>query len=411
MELPKQGASQEDVIGRMREIKQSDANWREGRTWSLIYPAGEDVDALLREANLLYLYENALNPFRFPSLRSMEVDVVSMTTQLLHGGESATGAMTSGGTESIIMASKTARDRARQERGVTRPQMLFPHSAHPAFAKACSYLDIEPVQIPLRDDYRANADAAANLITDQTVMIAGSAPCYPFGVIDPIEDLAALASERDINFHTDSCLGGFVLPFFEKLGLDIPPFDFRVPGVTTISADVHKYGYCTKGASVIAHRTHQSLHEYQLFKYSDWPGGGYASFAMAGARPAAPIAAAWAVLHYLGEEGYLRLAQVLLETTQRLREGIAAIPGLQIIGDPEMTLFAFGSTPDHDLDIFAVGDAMDERGWCLDRQQNPNALHLMVSPEHARVVDAFLLDLQEAAKTRAPSKDTEARYS
>ena len=411
MELPKQGASQEDVIRRMREIKQSDANWREGRTWSLIYPAGEDVDALLREANLLYLYENALNPFRFPSLRSMEVDVVSMTTQLLHGGESAAGAMTSGGTESIIMASKTARDRARQERGVTRPQMLFPHSAHPAFAKACSYLDIEPVQIPLRDDYRANADAAANLITDQTVMIAGSAPCYPFGVIDPIEDLAALASERDINFHTDSCLGGFVLPFFEKLGLDIPPFDFRVPGVTTISADVHKYGYCTKGASVIAHRTQQSLHEYQLFKYSDWPGGGYASFAMAGARPAAPIAAAWAVLHYLGEEGYLRLAQVLLETTQRLREGIAAIPGLQIIGDPEMTLFAFGSEPGHDLDIFAVGDAMDARGWCLDRQQNPNALHLMVSPEHARVVDTFLLDLQEAAKTRAPSKDTEARYA
>ena len=148
-----------------------------------------------------------------------------------------------------------------------------------------------------------------------------------------------------------------------------------------------------------------------MFKYSDWPGGGYASFAMAGARPAAPIAAAWAVLHYLGEEGYLRLAQVLLETTQRLREGIAAIPGLQIIGDPEMTLFAFGSEPGHDLDIFAVGDAMDARGWCLDRQQNPNALHLMVSPEHARVVDTFLLDLQEAAKTRAPSKDTEARYA
>jgi glutamate/tyrosine decarboxylase-like PLP-dependent enzyme len=395
----------------MRELKESDAAWREGRTWSLIYPAGEDVDSLLREANLLYLYENALNPFRFPSLRSMEVDVVAMTAQLLHGGDSAAGAMTSGGTESIIMAAKTARDRARQERGVTRPQMVVPYSAHPAFAKACSYLGIEQIPVPLGNDQRADVDAAADLVTDQTVLIAGSAPCYPFGVIDPIEDLAAIAAERDINFHTDSCLGGFVLPFFEKLGVAVPPFDFRVPGVTTISADVHKYGYCTKGASVIAHRTQRSLHEYQLFKYSDWPGGGYASFAMAGARPAAPIAAAWAVLHYLGEEGYLRLAQVLLDTTQRLREGIAAIPGLQIIGNPEMTLFAFGADPDHALDIFAVGDAMDERGWCLDRQQDPDALHLMVSPEHARVVDAFLADLREATKTRDPSRGTKARYA
>ena len=411
MELPQRGTSQEDVIRRMREMKQSDAAWREGRTWSLIYPAGEDVDSLLREANLLYLYENALNPFRFPSLRSMEVDVVAMTAQLLHGGDSATGAMTSGGTESIIMAAKTARDRARQERGITRPQMVVPYSAHPAFAKACSYLAIEQIPVPLRSDKRADVDAAADLITDQTVLIAGSAPCYPFGVIDPIEDLAALAAERDINFHTDSCLGGFVLPFFEKLGVAVPPFDFRVPGVTTISADVHKYGYCTKGASVIAHRTKQSLHDYQLFRYSDWPGGGYASFAMAGARPAAPIAAAWAVLHYLGEEGYLRLAQVLLDTTRRLREGIAAIPGLQIIGNPEMTLFAFGTAPDDGPDIFAVGDAMDERGWCLDRQQDPNALHLMVSPEHARVVDAFLADLREAAQTRDPSRGTKARYA
>lgn len=411
MELPRRGASQEDVIRRMRELKESDAAWREGRTWSLIYPAGEDVDSLLREANLLYLYENALNPFRFPSLRSMEVDVVAMTAQLLHGGDGAAGAMTSGGTESIIMAAKTARDRARQERGVTRPQMVVPYSAHPAFAKACSYLGIEQIPVPLRSDQRADVDAAADLVTDQTVLIAGSAPCYPFGVIDPIEDLAAIAAERDINFHTDSCLGGFVLPFFEKLGVTVPPFDFRVPGVTTISADVHKYGYCTKGASVIAHRTQRSLHEYQLFKYSDWPGGGYASFAMAGARPAAPIAAAWAVLHYLGEEGYLRLAQVLLDTTQRLREGIAAIPGLQIIGNPEMTLFAFGADPDHALDIFAVGDAMDERGWCLDRQQDPDALHLMVSPEHARVVDAFLADLREATKTRDPSRGAEARYA
>ncbi len=411
MKLPRQGQSRESVLERMRQRKAADADWRGGRTFSLVYPAGDDVDDLLREAQLLYLFENALNPFRFPSLREMEVDVVDITTDLLHGDEDASGAMTSGGTESILMAAKTARDRARAERGITQPEMLVPYSAHPAFAKACSYLGIDLVSVPLREDRRADAEAAARLVTDRTVMIMGSAPCYPFGVIDPIEDLAALAQSHDIHFHTDACLGGFVLPFFERLGIEVPPFDFRVPGVTTISADVHKYGYATKGASVIAHRTRRSLHEFQLFKYSDWPGGGYASFAMAGARPAAPIAAAWAVLHFLGEEGYLRLARKLVDTTRRLREGVAAIAGLAVWGEPEMTLFAFGAEPGHDLDIFAVGDAMDARGWCLDRQTDPDALHLMISPEHERIVDPFLADLAEAARHHGPSKGVEARYS
>jgi len=408
MQLPKQGTPQDEVLARIRALKSQDADWRGGRTWSLVYPAGEDVDELLREANLLYLYENALNPFRFPSLRTMEVEVVSMTAQLLNGGEHADGAMTSGGTESILLGVKTARDRARAERGITSPQMLVPYSAHPAFAKAAQVLDIEFVQIPLRSDYRADVAEAKKLLTDRTVLLAGSAPCYPFGVIDPIEELAALAAERDISFHTDACLGGFVLPFFERLGAAVPPFDFRVPGVTTISADVHKYGYCTKGASVIAHRERRTLHEYQLFKYDRWPGGLYASFAMAGARPAAPIGAAWAVMNYLGEEGYLRLGRVLRDTTQRLREGVAAIPGLEVWAEPDMTLFAFGS---RELDIFAVGDVMDECGWCLDRQMGPDALHLMVSPEHAKIVDAFLEDLRHAAKHHGKSKGRAARYS
>jgi len=408
MQLPKQGTPRDQVLARISDMKTQDADWRGGRTWSLIYPAGDDVDELLREANLLYLYENALNPFRFPSLRTMEVDVVSMTASLLSGGERSDGAMTSGGTESILLGVKTARDRARAERGVTSPQMVVPYSAHPAFAKAAQVLDIEFVQIPLRDDYRADVAAAAELITERTVLLTGSAPCYPFGVIDPIEELAALAAERGISFHTDACLGGFVLPFFERLGVPVPAFDFRVPGVTTISADVHKYGYCTKGASVIAHRDRKTLHDYQLFKYDRWPGGLYASFAMAGARPAAPIGAAWAVMNYLGEEGYLKLARVLRETTQRLREGIAQIPGLHVWGEPDMTLFAFGS---HELDIFAVGDVMDECGWCLDRQMDPDALHLMVSPEHAKIVDPFLEDLRHAAKHHGKSKGRSARYS
>ena len=409
--LPKHSQTPEQVLAAMREKKAADADWRGGRTFSLVYPAGDDVDALLREAQLLYLYENALNPFRFPSLRSMEVDVVGIAASLLHGGEDADGAMTSGGTESILLAAKTALFRARAERGVKDPQMLVPFSAHPAFAKACELLGIERVVVPLQDDLRADPKAAAELVNERTVMMLGSAPCYPFGVIDPIEELAGIAARRNIHFHTDACLGGFVLPFFEKLGRKVAPFDFRVEGVSTISTDVHKYGYSTKGASVIAHRSRSTLLEHQLFKFRDWPGGGYASFAMAGARPAAPIAAAWAVLHYLGEEGYLRLARRLAETMDRLQSGVAAIAGLAVVGEPEMTLFAFTAAEGSDLDIFAVGDAMDERGWCLDRQNSPDALHLMISPEHDRIVDDFLADLGEAVKRRGPSKGGEARYS
>jgi sphinganine-1-phosphate aldolase len=408
MQLPKTGIPREELFARMRERKKEDADWRGGRTWSLIYPAGEEVDAILHEANELYLYENALNPFRFPSLRQMETEVVAMTAGLLNAPEGADGAMTSGGTESILMAVKSARDRARAERSVTQPELLTPFSAHPAFAKAAAYLGLKLVQIPLRDDYRADLDAAAKLINQNTALVVGSAPNYPFGVIDPIPELAALAAERGISFHTDACLGGFLLPFYERLGIEVPPFDFRVPGVTTISADVHKYGYCTKGASVITHRDGEHLRKYQLFIYRDWPGGFYGSFAMAGARSGAPIAAAWAIMSYLGEEGYLRLVRIVRETTEKLREGIASISGLRIWGDPAMSVMAFGS---EEIDIMAVADVMDDRGWCLDRQNDPDALHLMVSPAHAKVVDAFLEDLRDAVHHHGPSRGVKARYS
>ena len=407
MRLPKQGTPREALFREMRERKRQDADWRGGRTWSLVYPAGEDVDEVLREANELYLYENALNPFRFPSLRQMEAEVVSMTTGLLNAPDGAGGAMTSGGTESILMAVKTARDRAREERGVTKPVLLAPVSAHPAFAKAARYLGLEHRQIPLRADLRADPAAARRMADENTVLIVGSAPGYPHGVIDPIPELAEIAAGLGTSFHTDACVGGFLLPFLERLGHPVPPFDFRVPGVTTISADVHKYGYCTKGASVIAHREQATL-RYQMFLYDQWPGGLYGSMAMAGARPAAPIAAAWAVLRYLGEEGYVRLARVVLDTTRRLREGIASTPPLRLVGDPDASLLAF--TAD-DVDVMAVGDVMDDRGWHLDRQKDPSALHLMVTPNHAKIVHAFLKDLREAVATHGPSRGTQARYS
>ncbi len=408
MELPKTGIPGDELFREMGERKRADADWQGGRTFSLLYPAGPEVDAILAQANNLYLYENALNPFRFPSLRQMEVDVVSMTAGLLHAGSDSGGCMTSGGTESILMATKAARDRARAERGVERPELLAPISAHPAFAKAAVYLGLELVQIPLGDDFRADASAAAGLVSDRTAMMVGSAPCYPHGVVDPIPELAALAAERGISFHTDSCLGGFLLPFLEDLGQEIPPFDFRVPGVTTMSADVHKYGYCTKGASVVLHREREHLHKYQLFLYDQWPGGTYGSFAMAGARPAAPIAAAWAVMRALGRDGYQRLARVIRETTDRLQAGIEAIPELRVIAEPVMSVFAFGSVR---LDIMAVGDIMDDRRWNLDRQNHPDALHMMISPLHEQIVEPFLADLHDAVEKRGESRGVKARYS
>jgi glutamate/tyrosine decarboxylase-like PLP-dependent enzyme len=291
---------------------------------------------------------------------------------------------------------------------VTKPELVAPFSAHPAFAKAAHYLGLELRQIPLGPDHRADVAAAEKLIGDQTALVVGSAPNYPFGVVDPIPELAALAAARGIAFHTDACLGGFLLPFWEALGEPVPPYDFRVPGVSTLSADVHKYGYCIKGASVILHRDAQHLRRHQLFLFDRWPGGTYGSFAMAGARGGAPIAAAWAVMNHLGRDGYLRLATELRDTTRKIRAGIDATPGLRVLGNPVMSVLAFGSDA---FDVFAVGDAMDAKGWHLDRQKGPDALHLMLSPTHSRVADAFLADLREAARAPGRSRGGEARYS
>ncbi len=408
MELPKQGTDKAALLEDMRKRKQADADWRGARTFSLIYPAGEEVDDLLHDANELYLYENALNPLRFPSLRQMELDVVAMAGGLLHAPAGHGGCMTSGGTESIIMAMKAARDRARAERDVQAPQLLAPVTAHPAFAKAASYLGMEHVQIPIGDDLRADVGAAEKLIGDQTAVVVGSAPNYPFGTVDPIPELSALAAERGISFHTDACLGGFLLPFWEKLDQPVPPFDFRVPGVTTMSADVHKYGYCTKGASVVLHRDEEHLKKYQRFLYADWPGGLYLSFAMAGARPAAPIAAAWAVMNFLGEEGYVKLARRILAARDTIQAGVRSIDGMRVIGEPVMGVFAFTSDKD---DVFAIGDVLDEKGWGVDRQNGPDALHVMLSPEHEGVADQLVADLREAAAHHGTSKGKEARYS
>lgn len=407
--LPEHGTPPDELFRRMRERKAADADWRGGKTWSLIYPAGPDVDAVLREANELYMFENALNPFRFPSLADMEKEVVAMTARLLNAPPEASGSMTSGGTESILHAVRVARDRARAERGVHEPTLVIPFSAHPAFAKAAKYFSLELVHIPLADDLRADLGQARRLVDDRTALVVGSAPNYPHGVVDPIPELAALAAGRGIPFHTDACVGGFLLPFMERASYDVPPFDFRVPGVETMSADVHKYGFATKGASVVLHKDGDNLLRYQAFLYEDWPGGRYGSLALAGARPAAPVAAAWAVMNFLGEDGYVRLTTQAVETARRLCAGVKEA-GLVIVGEPVASVLAF-TAPERGPDIMAVGDVMDDRGWHLDRQHGPDALHMMVSPAHERVVDEFCADLRFAVVHAGESRGVEARYS
>lgn len=403
MKLPGVGKPRDELLAEMRAEQARDVDWRNGRIWSLVYFAGDDVAEVLKDAYTSFLYTNGLSSAAFPSLRKFESEVVAITAGLLNG-EEAVGNMTSGGTESIILAVKTARDRARARRsGLWQAEMVMPITAHPAFEKAGQYLDVKPVHIPVRDDFRADVQAAREAVTENTVLIVGSAPCYPYGVVDPILELAALAQERDIGCHVDACVGGFFLPFMRVLGYDVPPFDFSVPGVTSISADLHKYGYSVRGTSTVVYRD-KEVRRHQFFTYADWPGGLYGSATMPGSRPGGAIAAAWAVLHYLGEEGYTRLTRSVMATARRLMDGVNAIPGLRVLGEPDMSVFSFTSD---EVDIYAVADAMDAKGWHLDRQQMPPKLHLVVTPAHEEITERFLADLEEAVRSVATEGPTE----
>jgi glutamate/tyrosine decarboxylase-like PLP-dependent enzyme len=378
----------------MADLRENDARWQEGRTWSLVFHAGDEITDLLKEAYTMFFCENGLNPMAFPSLKRFEAEVVAMAADLLGGDDETVGNMTSGGTESILMAVKTARDWARaRDSENTEPEMILPATAHPAFEKAAHYFDVRPVRIPIRSDYRAHVAAARAAISPNTILMVGSAPSYPQGVIDPIAELAQTAQEHGLLFHVDACVGGFMLPFVRELGYAVPDFDFSVPGVTSISVDLHKYAYAAKGSSLILYRD-PVLRRYQFCVHTDWSGGIYASPSMAGTRPGGAIAAAWAIMTHLGKDGYLAIADTVMQTTTKLRDGIAAIDGVKILGDPAMSILAIGSDR---LNVYEIGDELTQRGWHLDRQQLPPSLHLTVTHAHAQVVDQFLRDLEAAA--------------
>ncbi|MFX1452605.1 MAG: pyridoxal phosphate-dependent decarboxylase family protein, partial [Promethearchaeota archaeon] len=342
--LPENGISETELLKEMEEIRKDDLNWRDGKVWSLVYHASDKHTEMLKKAYTMFFSKNALSPIAFPSLKKFEKEVISMAVDLFNGDKKCCGSMTSGGTESILMAIKTYRDWAQEKfPHIKEPEMVLPTSAHPAFEKGADYFKVKSIRIPVdKNSYTADVKAMENAITENTIMMVGSACDFPRGVVDPISELGIIAQERDIGLHVDACLGGFMLPFVKKLGYNVPEFDFNVPGVTSISADVHKYGYGAKGASTILYRK-ERIWKHQFSVYTDWEGGIYISPSMRGTRPGGAIAAAWAAMRHLGMNGYLSLAKTVMETSKKLIEGINQIPELYIIGNPVMSVFSFTS--------------------------------------------------------------------
>ena len=389
--FPDKGRSIDAVIGDLEAKREKDVRWADGKTFGMIYSGGPSVHEVAERAAALYLHENALNTKAFPSLGAIQSEVVGWTAGLLNGPPSTAGFLTSGGTESILCAVLAARERGLKERGITAAEMIVPETAHAAFHKAAHIYGIKLIKTPAKSDWTADVSAMAAAVTPNTVLLVGSAPQYPQGVVEDIPAIAALAKKAGANCHVDSCMGGFVLPFVEKLGRPVPPWDFRVDGVSSISADIHKLGYAPKGVSVILYRD-RTLRSYQTFVFDDWLGGHYASPNLQGSRSGMPMAAAWAVMQHLGMEGYLKLTAATLKNADEMRAGIRAIDGLRVLGDGAYHLIAMAADPKskRQVDMFALGDALLQRGWFHDRQKPPDQLHSTVSNSNTGVIEKYL---------------------
>jgi glutamate/tyrosine decarboxylase-like PLP-dependent enzyme len=412
MQMPDKGRDWADVRQEMITRGGGDAQWRDGRTAVYVFNAGHDVEQVQQEAYTLYMAENGLGPLAFPSLAQMEKEVIGMGLGLLHGPEGSTGAMTSGGTDSITMAMKTARDYARAQGKPREGQnVVLPQSAHLAFDKAAHLMDIEIRRVPLKTDRSYEADPAAmgEAVDAATVMMVGSAPNFPHGIIDPIAELGEVAAKKGVWLHVDACVGGYFAPFARMNGVPVPAFDFEVPAVHSMSADLHKYGYCAKGASTVLFRS-EELYNYMPFDMAGWSGAPMKTPTLAGTRPGGAISAAWGVMNTLGVEGYKRLQGQVCATREKIAEGVNRL-GFEIVGNPMLGLMAF-SHPD--VHAFAVYGEIFRRGWFTSVTKEPPSLHLMLSPKHADVADAYLADLEAslaAAKAGADGPKVEARYS
>ncbi|KAM5237315.1 sphingosine-1-phosphate lyase 1 [Ctenodactylus gundi] len=392
--LPAQGLSSSAVLEKLKEYSSLDVVWQEGKASGAVYSGEEKLTELLVQAYGNFAWSNPLHPDIFPGLRKIEAEVVRMTCSLFNGGPDACGCMTSGGTESILMACKAYRDLAL-EKGIRTPEIVAPVSAHAAFNKAASYFGMKIVHVPLNKKMEVDVSAMRRAISRNTAMLVCSAPQFPHGVVDPIPEVAKLAVKYRIPLHVDACLGGFLIVFMEKAGYPLDkPFDFRVKGVTSISADTHKYGYAPKGSSVLLYSDHK-YRRYQFFVTTDWPGGIYASPSIAGSRPGGIIAACWATLMHFGENGYVEATKQIIRTARFLKSELENIRGIVVLGDPQLSVIALGS---HDFDIYRLSNMMAAKGWNLNQLQFPPSIHICITLVHTRkrVAIQFLKDVRES---------------
>ncbi|MFF9314164.1 pyridoxal phosphate-dependent decarboxylase family protein [Streptomyces sp. NPDC014748] len=401
------GRPADELLAELRDLRAGDAPTRGGRTFAYVYDAGlPGLDDLAAAAYGAYATVNGLDPTVFPSVARLENDLVGAVAAVL-GTPGAQGAFTSGGTESVLLAVKAARDHARAERGITEPQLVLPSTAHAAFHKAAHYLGLEAVTVPVDPvSFRAPAAAVAAALTERTALVVASAPSYAHGVMDPVTDIAAAAAARGILCHVDACIGGWFLPFLRRTGREVEPFDLSVPGVTSLSVDLHKYGYADKGASVVLYRDAE-LRRHQYFAHAGWPGYPVVNPTVQGTKSAGLLAQAWAVLRHIGEDGYTALARRIADAADRLLPALRALPGVRVLGEPAGSLVAFTVTGADDAPDLArvlhLADQMRERGWYLQPQLSfgplPPNLHLTLTPATGDRVEALLADLADAVKT------------
>jgi glutamate/tyrosine decarboxylase-like PLP-dependent enzyme len=397
MHIPEKGRSKEEILDTLQSFKSRDMDWKAGKVWCYVYNPGEDPAEVTREAYLSFLAENGLDPTVFPSLLKLETDVVRATIGLLRGDPNAVGHLTTGGTESIMLAVKTARDKARAEHPqITQPEMVLPKTAHAAFHKAAHYLSVKPVLVDIDPQtFKVRAEDMHAAITQNTILLIASAPSYSQGVIDPIAEIGEIAQEKNILFHVDACVGGLHLSFMRKLGYAVPDFDFSVPGVTSISTDLHKYGYAAKGCSVIMYRNRE-IRKYQIFACTDTTGYTLINPTVLSSKTGGPMAGAWAILNFLGEDGYKKIVGEVQEATKKLIDGINALEDLQVLGEPVMCMFSFKSDT---INVYQLADEMGKRGWYIQGQFStpltPRNLHISVNHGTLNNVDVLLKDLRE----------------
>jgi glutamate/tyrosine decarboxylase-like PLP-dependent enzyme len=398
-EIPDQGRSREEILGELREMAtEEDKAWEDGKCSGTMYCGDRDHYAFLKEAFGLFAHQNALQRDMCPSATRFEGEIIAMALDLMHAGSlngaEPAGMVTSGGSASIGQAVLAYREEGREARSIDRPNFVKPETGHPAFDKACHLYGIEMRRAEIDPGTTlVRPETVAELIDENTVAIVGSAGNYGYGTIDPIAELAELATDRGVGMHVDGCLGGYLLPFGEELGLPIPPFDFRVPGVTSISADTHKYGYGLKGTSTLLFRDRELRNRCYFFS-PDWSGGKYFSPGVEGSRSDGLLAATWASLVSIGREGYREYAKRIFETAAAMQEAVRSHSELRIMGEPTF-LFAFTSD---EFDIYHVNDELKRRGWRLNGLQYPNALHMAVTRPHTKpgVAEAFAEDLDAA---------------